>query len=317
MDSPALLGVDGGGSATTAWLADREGTVLGRGQGGPSSLKAVGPQKAQESLAAAISAAFCDASRTPRPVEVACLGLAGFDRPDDQRLLTEWSDRLGWARKLLLVNDGALILAAGTPEGWGLGVIAGTGSIAVGRTPDGRTVRAGGWGHLIGDEGSAYAVSLAALRWVARRADGRDGHETRDPLSDRLRDTLGIRNPSELVTTIYSPEFDRARIAALAPLVVECAQADRLVAERILLPAARDLADMVLAVARQLGWPETADFPRWPLALAGGFLLSTTIVAEELLRALDAAGLAVSATRVPEPVRGALALARQALENTT
>jgi N-acetylglucosamine kinase-like BadF-type ATPase len=231
-------------------------------------------------------------------------------------LLREWSDRFGWARKLLLVNDGALILAAGTPLGWGLGVIAGTGSIAVGRAPDGRTVRSGGWGHLFGDEGSAYAVSLAALRWVARHADGRDGRATPDPLSECMCHTLGIHDASELVTTIYSPEFDRARIAALAPAVVECAQADPLVAERILRPAARDLAEMVLAVAHQLGLPETGAFPRWPLALAGGFLLSTAIVAEELLRALAAAGLAVSATRVPEPVCGALVLARQALEAT-
>ena len=65
---------------------------------------------------------------------------------------------------LCSVNDGDLVVAAGTPEGWGVGLIAGTGSIAVGRAPDGRTARAGGWGHLIGDEGSAYGVVLDALR---------------------------------------------------------------------------------------------------------------------------------------------------------
>jgi N-acetylglucosamine kinase-like BadF-type ATPase len=214
----------------------------------------------------------------------------------------------------LLVNDGVLILAAGTPEGWGLGVIAGTGSIAVGRAPDGRAVRAGGWGHLIGDEGSAYAVALAGLRWVARHADGRDMRVSHDLLSDRLCDALGIRSSSELVSTIYSGEFDRARIAALAPVVAACAQADPLISERILMPAARDLAEMVLAAARQLGWPQTADFAAWPLALAGSFLLSTEAVASELLRTLGAEGLAISATRVAEPVRGALVLARQALE---
>jgi N-acetylglucosamine kinase-like BadF-type ATPase len=314
MNVPALLGIDGGGTSTTAWLADRDGTVLGKGQGGPSNLKAVGPQKAQAGLAAAIGGAFSSARLEQVPVDVACFGLAGFDRPEDKRLLAAWSMRHEWARKLLVENDGALILAAGTPEGWGLGVIAGTGSIAVGRAPDGRTARAGGWGHLIGDEGSAYAVALAGLRWVARHSDGRAMRVSHDLLSDRLCDALGIRSSSELVSTIYSGEFDRARIAALAPVVVECAQSDPLISESILMPASRDLAEMVLAVARQLGWPQTVNFPVWPLALAGSFLLSSEAVASELLNTLGAQGLAVSAKRVAEPVRGALVLARQALE---
>ena len=80
-----------------------------------------------------------------------------------------------------------MVIAAGTTEGWGVGVIAGTGSIAVGRTKDGQTARAGGWGHLIGDEGSAYSVVLDALRLVARRADGRDTQVVgRDPLTERM-----------------------------------------------------------------------------------------------------------------------------------
>ena len=108
------------------------------------------------------------------PVDVVCFGLAGFDRPDDRQLLAGWADQARWGNRLVMVNDGDLVVAAGTPAGWGVGVIAGTGSIAVGRAPDGRTARAGGWGHLIGDEGSAYGVVLDALRLVARRWDGRE-----------------------------------------------------------------------------------------------------------------------------------------------
>ena len=83
----------------------------------------------------------------PAPVEVACLGLAGFDRPDDRKILAGWADEARLARRLVLVNDGDLVVAAGTPEGWGVGVIAGTGSIAVGRTKDSHAARAGGWGR--------------------------------------------------------------------------------------------------------------------------------------------------------------------------
>ena len=150
-----LLGVDGGGTATEAWLAEPGCRVLGRGTAGPSNAKAVGLDAARRALDAAICAAFDNAGLAPVPVTMACLGLAGFDRPDDRKILAGWVNEACWADRLVLVNDGDLVVAAGTPEGWGVGVIGGTGSIAVGRASDGRTARAGGWGHLIGDEGSA------------------------------------------------------------------------------------------------------------------------------------------------------------------
>ncbi len=215
-----ILGVNGGGSSTDAWLAvganGAEAAVIGRGAAGPSNAKAVGLASARAALEAAIRGAFDSAGLDPSPVASACLGLAGFDRPEDRAVLTGWADEARLARRLVLVNDGDLVVAAGTPEGWGVGVIAGTGSIAVGRTPDGRTARAGGWGHLIGDEGSAYLVVLEALRLVARRADGREpqpaaaGGEgfasgSADPLTVRLCRALGVDRPARIVTALYAP----------------------------------------------------------------------------------------------------------------
>jgi len=135
------MGIDGGGTATEAWLAAPAGNVLGRGTAGPSNAKAVGLEAARNAIDGAIAAAFAAAGLSPFPVDLICLGLAGFDRPDDRTLLTGWADQGRWGRRLLMVNDGDLVVAAGTPEGWGVGVIAGTGSIAVGRAPDGRTAR--------------------------------------------------------------------------------------------------------------------------------------------------------------------------------
>src|SRR5262249_24385520 len=148
MTQRLLLGVDGGGTSTAAWLAGPGEEVLGRGVSGPSNAKAVGMEAARRALRAAIPAPVGDPRVQPAPVAAACRGLAGFDRPDDRATLAGWADEARVARRLVLVNDGDLVVAAGTPEGWGVGVIAGTGSIAVGRTPDGRTARAGGWGHL-------------------------------------------------------------------------------------------------------------------------------------------------------------------------
>jgi N-acetylglucosamine kinase-like BadF-type ATPase len=145
---------------------------------------------------------------------------------------------------------------------------------------------------------------------VARRADGRDprpvGH---DPLTERLCAALGVVEPSQIVTTLYSPEFDRARIASLAPEVLAaCAEVPE-VAQRLLVPAGAALADTVAAVARALGWPSGELL----LAMAGGFLLSATVMREAMIDGLSRKGYQVSVTPVPDPVRGAVILAERAL----
>jgi N-acetylglucosamine kinase-like BadF-type ATPase len=302
-----LLGIDGGGTSTTAWIADLKGSILGRGHAGPSNLKAIGTGASKAALDLAIARAFTEAKIEPKPAEVACLGLAGFDRIEEKRLLEVWSEESAWAKQLVLVNDGDLVLAAGTPEGWGVGVIAGTGSIAVGRSKIGQSARAGGWGYLLGDEGSGYAVALAGLRKVARRADGRESFEggQDDSLTRLLCEKLGISDPSGLVAAIYRPEFDRAKIASLAPMVVEAARSDRSIFDEILEPAGSELARMVLAVASQLG----IEPGPLPLAKAGSFLLKARSISDVLDDRLRREGFSLTTSEVPEPVEGAILLA--------
>jgi N-acetylglucosamine kinase-like BadF-type ATPase len=308
--APLLLGVDGGGTSTLACLAVPGGRILARGTAGPSNAKAVGDPEARRALDRAIATAFAAAGLAPGPVAVACLGLAGFDRPEDRQRLREWSAGGRWADRLVLVNDGDLVVAAGTPEGWGVGVIAGTGSIAVGRAPDARTARAGGWGYLFGDEGSAYAVAVAALRRVARRADGREAPRTDpDPLTVHLCRALDIPGPGHLVSALYAPGFDRSRVAALAPAVVAAAAEDAALVREILGPAGSGLAVMVRAAAQALGWAGGV----LPLAMAGGFLLSAPAVTQSLLDELRAGGYDPIPAAVPEPALGAVLLADRAL----
>jgi N-acetylmuramic acid 6-phosphate etherase len=310
MNGPLILGMDGGGTETTTWIADPGGVVLGRGHSGPSNIKAVGANAARNALDLSILAAFQDAGLEVSPVEVSCLGLAGFDRPADRQWLEDWASESAWARRLVLVNDGDLVVAAGTPEGWGVGVIAGTGSIAVGRDRDGRKSRAGGWGFILSDEGSAFAVAVAALRRVARYADGRDPKRAEsDPLSLRIFEALGIPSIDGLVAAVYGDGLDRAKLAWLAPTVVAAAEEDPSIVTEILDPAAFELAEMVSAVARNLGWTGGA----LPLAMAGGFLLRSPILSARLLGLLASEGYVVKATDVWEPVEGAMVLARRAL----
>lgn len=330
MSDPLLLGVDGGGTSTTAWLADRGGDVLGRGTSGPSNLQAIPAEAALAALDEAIAAAFADAGRAQGTVAAACLGLAGSARDSARTVLAGWAERMRLADRLVLATDADLVLAAGTPEGFGVALIAGTGSIALGRAPDGRTARAGGWGSLLGDEGSAFAVAVAGLKLALRRYDGREAlrvlkaksrpieHDGRapglDPLTRRLCAALGVADPSGFVEAIGGVGRDVARVAALAPEVVAAADEDPDVLGWVLEPAGFELGQMALAVARALGW---AGSPL-PLALTGGFLLGAGPVEGALLGYLRRfAGFEVVPTRVPEPAAGAIMRARQALEPET
>ncbi|HWE35662.1 MAG TPA: BadF/BadG/BcrA/BcrD ATPase family protein [Isosphaeraceae bacterium] len=321
MTTPLLLGVDGGGTTTTAWLADAEGQVLGDGTGGPSNLQGIPAEAALAALDEAIAAAFADAGLAQTTVAAACLGLAGSDRDSARSILEGWAGRMRLADRLVLATDADLVLAAGTPDGNGVAVIAGTGSIAVGRSPDGRKARAGGWGSWLGDEGSAFAVAVAGLRLALRRFDGREALGVLkakpkpkptgpDALTRRLCEALGVADPSGFVDAIGGGR-DVARIAALAPEVVAAADDDPDVLGWVLEPAGFELGRAALAVARALDWQGAP----LPLAMAGGFLLGAEPVAGAMLGYLRRfAGLEIVPARVPEPVLGAVALAKQALK---
>lgn len=302
-----VLGVEGGGTKTVAWLARRakgDDGFLGRGVAGPSNPRAIGIETAVANLEAAIRTAWADAGLDPQPVAAACLALAGTGRLVERTLVFDWASARNLAARIEVVPDAEPVLAAGTPDGWGVALIAGTGSLAVARGPDGQTARAGGWGELFGDEGSGYAVAVAALRAAAKAADGR-GQET--VLLSRLMARLKAVSPSELVTTVHQAGRDRRYLATLATEVVSAAADGDGVAESILLGAANDLTEMVRAAAVKAG---LAGRP-FPLAVTGGLLLNSPVLGGTLFSRLRAVGLTCDPiTPVADPARGAVIRAR-------
>jgi N-acetylmuramic acid 6-phosphate etherase len=300
-----VLGIDGGGTRTVVMLATRrsgtEWKLLGRGEAGPSNRQAVGTPAALAALDEAVERAFISAARSRCEVRAACLGLAGAGRAADQAVVREWAARANLADEVQVIEDAALLLAAGTPKGWGVAVVAGTGSMAFARAADGRTARAGGWGPLLGDEGSGYAIALAGLRAAARSADGR---AQPTPLTDRLLAAYGLTRPEELIGVVYRGG-DRAALASLGPVVLEAAEDGDPVAEEIVREAACELASAAAAAARQLNLRGA-----FPVALAGGLLVASPAYRERFLVALTARGLnAGPVTLVTEPAEGAVRLA--------
>lgn len=307
-----VLGIDGGASKTVAWLAacspQDEPAIVGRGAAGPANPQAVGFEEACANLDWAISAAWADAgvrtATNARPFAAAVLALAGSDRPENRDALRRWANERRLARRFRVVHDALPVLAAGSSEGWGVGLIAGTGSLAFGMARDGQTARAGGWGFLFGDEGSGYALALAALRAAAQAADGR-GPSTL--LTEALLARLEIDRPADLVRTVYEFADDRRRIASLADAVTAAAAGNDAVAVEILRQAAGNLAVMVAAVARKLRFAEEA----FPLAVAGGLLLGCPELRGRLESELNRIGLRPKPiTTVADPVLGAVKLAQ-------
>jgi N-acetylmuramic acid 6-phosphate etherase len=311
-----VLGIDGGGTHTVALLAqlDRQTSktiyqspltphqILGRGEAGPSNFQSVGTDRAFRAIDEAVTKAFQAASIPRQAVQVAWLGLAGAGRPQDQELVRRWAIGKELAGVVEVSTDASLLLAAGTPDGWGVAVVAGTGSIAVGQASDGRTARSGGWGYLLGDEGSGYAIGLAALQAVAHMSDGR-GEAT--SLSHSLLEHLRLNEPNELIAAIYQRSLDRSAIAALAPFVLNAAESGDAVAITIAQAGADQLAAAVAATGRRLDL-STA----FPLAIAGGLLLASPGYRERLLQSLAAQGIVPSpVTLVHEPADGAVRMA--------
>lgn len=313
LNSRWIISVDGGGTSTEVVLADLEGNLVGEGHSGPSNAKAVGVPAAMRALDEGITAAFASAGLSPEPVAVASLGLAGFDRDDDRAILARWADgdSVVSIGKLVMTNDGQLVVAAGTPEGWGVGIIGGTGSIAFGRCPAGNLGRAGGWGHLIGDEGSAYKLVMDTLRFVAKSVDGRMPREaTSDTLNRKVMAALGLTDdPNGIVSVVYQPEYDRAKLAGLAPAVIQAIRAEPRLIPVLLKPSGVELAEAALAVARKLGMVPG----KLPVGLAGSFLLGTPEIREALVTHLARQGYEPDVREVHRPVLGGLVLARQAL----
>ncbi len=248
------LGVDGGQSGTAAIIGDEAGRILGTGEAGPCNHAAAGEGRAKleravnGSVAAACNAAGLNYATVE--FEAACLGMSGG--PEDKEAIIA---RMIEARRLLVTTDAVIALSGATESGRGIAVIAGTGSIAFGRNPVGRTARAGGWGYVFGDEGGAFDIVRQALRSSLRMDEG---WGQRTALREALVRAVGARNANDVVHRFYTPAWPRDRVATLAPIVDQAAMAGDPVAQEIVNNAAMQLAGFVNAVRGQIFDPGEA-----------------------------------------------------------
>lgn len=294
-----VIGLDAGGTKTVGLLADERGAVLRDARAGGGNLVSEGELGVEKVLFQVI-----DALDPPAPVAALCLGIAGADRPAHREVVRGVLERLGFRRRVRVVHDAEVALTAGAPDGLGVVLVAGTGSVAYGRDPDGRTARSGGWGWLLGDEASAFWLGHAAVRQGIRGADGR-GPET--TLLERICRRVGVESAQDLADWFYRQETPRPPVAELAGVVEEAAEEGDTAAAVLLDQAADHLARAARAVAVRLTFPGS-----YPVILAGGTFRACPGLVARIEDRLGLPGARVERLAV-EPARGAVTLALQEL----
>ena len=319
-----FLGIDGGGTGTTAWLSDGKGAVLARAVVGPTNPLKVGMtstqsellratrevmRKARSSGAALFRRRKIRSGPRNRPgsapmLEAICVGLAGVDRPQIHGRLSRWLRRAVPARHHLLTSDAAIALRAAIGDSPGVIVISGTGSIAYGRDDRGRVLRSGGWGVPFDDAGSGYDLGRKAIVAALRDCDGRGPYTQ---LTAKVCSALKIPD----ITQVVLKQLQPADVAALFPLVLEAARRRDAVARELCDEAGQDLADLAVALLRRMGWLRRVI----PVVYAGGVFRSSLRIRRSVTRHLQryAPQARILLLRHP-PVEGALALARELAE---
>jgi N-acetylglucosamine kinase len=296
-----VVGIDAGGTKTLALLADESGTIRAEARAGGANLYLQGEQAVEETLRGVLAELSSRGA-----IAAVCVGMAGVDRPEERERVEAMLRRLGVAAPVRVANDAAIALHAGAPEGYGIVVISGTGSIAYGVDPAGHTARAGGWGELLGDEGSAVWLGRVALRKSVRGVDGRG---PRTSLSNKFAQHLGLEVPAGLLAWVQDENTTfRDRIATILPLLQEAFDEGDKGAYEVVDEAAEHLARSARVVANQLMLPST-----FPVVLAGGAFRGCPSLVDRFVERLELPRARVVHLDA-EPATGAVRLALELLQ---
>ena len=237
--SERILGVEGGGTKTAWVLVERDADslqVIDQGRLPPSNFRLVSPER--------LLAIF---EQMPGDTDRLGMFLAGCATAEDRTLLTNLCRQVWPNTKILAGSDRDSGLAAALGRGDGIAVNAGTGASVTGRRGD-RVEKAGGWGHILGDAGGGYFISLQALRFILREYDL---HRGEAQFTATILRALGLNSRDELVR--WAQTADKMDVAGLAPVVLECAINGDESVMKIVEEGAGVLSEYTAAVATRLG----------------------------------------------------------------
>lgn len=271
-----VLGIDGGGTKATAVVMDEQGGVCEWFSGEAVNVNSES-RAAVEKRLSRISTQV--QQRFPNDTCVAvCAGVAGYTNRLTAQIWNKAFGNLG--PRFLLTGDHMAALEGSLNGGAGMIMIAGTGSICAGRGRNGMTARAGGYGHLLDDGGSGYAISIAILSAVVRAADGRAAPTL---LTQSVYKALDVHDIEGLIGVVYDKAQTKRSIASLSPLLDDAVKAGDVSAQNIARRAGEDLFALADAVCRKVG------LDKFPCAMTGGVLQHSISVREAFIKRMQEA----------------------------
>jgi glucosamine kinase len=300
MSDPFYAGADGGGTKTTVALCDGGGRELARVEGPAGLVDPREPEASAQVVADLVRQAMGDAGLSHTPAALVA-GLAGVGNPAERDAVRNALQAMDVAASVRIVTDGEIALEGALGGGPGVLLIAGTGSVAYGRGPDGRIERCGGWGMTVGDEGSGFAIGCAGLTAALYAHDGRG---PRTALLDDLMHAIGVTDPRGIPP--WALRAEKSEVAALARPVLDAAEGGDEVALGVIAVQARELARHVVALGTRLApWPAPVH-----VVFHGG-VLQSPLYARLVTEYLDADPQDFTVKpAVADAVAGALSMAR-------
>ncbi|MBN2858795.1 MAG: hypothetical protein JXK93_00860 [Sphaerochaetaceae bacterium] len=280
IDSPCYFGIDGGGTRSRLKVVDEAGNTLLETTGESTSIYSMSPEVVTRNLKNLLE----PLSRFP--IRSGCMGSAGLSRENEKTFFRNLFSTLLPTAPVHLCSDGEILLIGGLLSMEGYCLISGTGSLALRRDADGHITRSGGFGYMLGDEGSAWWIAHQALMRALRSREKRDVNTSMLP---SLLNALSLKDIDELITYMHH-RVHKAEVAHLAPVVTAFAEEGDPLARKILTQAAEELFSLIDSIySTQMGQQE--------LVLAGGVLEHDALVSEALARLLSERLPALSITQ--------------------
>lgn len=301
-DTDIVVGVDAGGSKTRVIVATSAGDTLAEVAGPAAAMSPGNAEHSASVIAEVVTSALASAEQGDRVPRALYAGVAGTGRETEQLALQDALTRRELADEVVVETDAEIALADAFGEGAGIILIAGTGSIAFGRSPAGLIARCGGWGIAFGDEGSGAWIGRRALSVVAAAHDGR---EPATALTGAILTAAQVNEPEQLIP--WAIAADKESLGALAPSVIAIAMQDDIRANSIIDMAVEELVLHIRALGKRLFIDDRAAFD---VAFTGGLLGRGSLIRKRLERRLKTAvpGADVKAIDI-DAARGAIKLA--------
>lgn len=308
MSEKIVMGVDGGNTSCRVVLANTNAIVLGYGKSGAASVDGVDANTAARHIREAFNAAWLDTGQSPQPIAASFWGMAGVASEKDRTTMREiiLKSFSPAPAQIEIDHDIRIALEGGLGGEPGIALIVGTGCSCYGRTKEGKSLRVGGWGHILDDGGSSYFLGLEAIKAVVRTADGRNRSTS---LTKIVMQHLGIEDVQEIMYQIYVKGIEKTSIAALAPFVLAEAQNGDPTAKKIVKTGFDELAALVNVASTRLGKEGKK------LTITGGLAHSGVFFKNGLYKAIQAQvpDIQILEPLLP-PVLGAVLLALQMIE---